>query len=87
MTTSDGAAAEPMPLAPPDPVVTLTAPEPPAVVLETQAPKMAPPVSADALPELDAKVDSFMTALGMGLFQRVQAHRLRQPEWALFGSP
>jgi len=53
-----------MPLAPPDPVVTLTAPEPPAVVLETQAPKMAPPVSADALPELDAKVDSFMTALG-----------------------
>jgi len=67
MTTSDGpagAAAEPMPLAPPDPVVTLTAPEPPAVVLETQAPKMAPPVSADALPELDAKVDSFMTALG-----------------------
>ncbi|CAN5479428.1 toxic anion resistance protein [soil metagenome] len=67
MSTSDGtsgAAAEPMPLAPPDPVVTLTAPEAPAVVLETQAPKMAPPVSAEAIPELDAKVDSFMNALG-----------------------
>lgn len=63
MTSSDGAAAEPTPLAPPDPVVTLTAPEAPALVLETQAPKMAPPVSAAAMPELDAKVDSFMTAL------------------------
>jgi uncharacterized protein YaaN involved in tellurite resistance len=66
MSTSDGAsgaAAEPMPLAPPDPVVTLTAPEPPAVVLETQAPKMAPPVAAAVQPELDAKVDSFMAAL------------------------
>lgn len=66
MTPSDatsGGAAEPMPLAPPDPVVTLTAPEAPAVVLETQAPKMAPPVAAAVQPELDAKVDSFMTAL------------------------
>jgi uncharacterized protein YaaN involved in tellurite resistance len=67
MSTSDGnpgaAAAEPTPLAPPDPVVTLTAPEPPALVLETQAPKMAPPVAAAVRPELDAKVDSFMDAL------------------------
>jgi uncharacterized protein YaaN involved in tellurite resistance len=66
MSTSDGssgAAAEPMPLAPPDPVVTLTAPEAPAVVIETQAPKMAPPVAAAVQPELDAKVDSFMNAL------------------------
>ena len=65
MTSSDGAAAaEPMPLTPPDPAITLTAPEAPALVLETQAPRMAPPVSAAALPELDAKVDSFMEALG-----------------------
>lgn len=58
-----GAAAEPQPLAPPDPVITLTAPEAPAQVQETQAPKMAPPVAAEALPELDSKVDSFMAAL------------------------
>ncbi len=67
MSTSDsssGAAAEAMPLAPPDPVVTLTAPDAPAVVIETQAPKMAPPVAAAVQPELDAKVDSFMDALG-----------------------
>ncbi|MFB9314177.1 toxic anion resistance protein [Nocardioides plantarum] len=51
------------PLAPPDPVVTLTAPEPVLQVAETAAPKMAPPVSAAAMPELDAKVDGFMTAL------------------------
>ena len=30
---------------------------------ETQAPKMAPQVAAEELPELDAKVDSFLTAL------------------------
>lgn len=64
MTSSDGAAAaEPTPLAPPDPVLTLTAPEAPGPVLDTQAPKMAPPVSAAAMPELDAKVEAFMTAL------------------------
>ncbi|WP_148615670.1 toxic anion resistance protein [Nocardioides rubriscoriae] len=51
------------PLAPPDPVVTLTAPAPVAAVAETAAPKMAPPVSAQAMPELDAKVDGFMNAL------------------------
>ncbi len=51
------------PLAPPDQTLTLTAPEAPARVLETAAPKMAPPVSAEVMPELDAKVDTFMTAL------------------------
>ncbi len=59
-----GAAAEPQPLAPPDPGITLTAPEAPLQVQETQAPKMAPPVAAEAIPELDAKVDSFLQALG-----------------------
>ncbi|WP_435771541.1 toxic anion resistance protein [Nocardioides sp. SYSU DS0651] len=64
--TSDGsqaAAPEPAPLAPPEPVITLTAPEAPAPVVETQAPKMAPQVSPDVVPELDAKVDSFLTSL------------------------
>jgi uncharacterized protein YaaN involved in tellurite resistance len=64
--TSDGsqaAAPEPTPLAPPEPVLTLTAPEPPAPVVETAAPKMAPQVSAEMVPELDAKVDNFLTSL------------------------
>ncbi|MEI5676646.1 MULTISPECIES: toxic anion resistance protein [unclassified Nocardioides] len=52
------------PLAPPEPVLTLTAPEAPAPVTTTAAPKMAPQVSAEALPELDAKVESFLAALG-----------------------
>ncbi|WP_232678023.1 toxic anion resistance protein [Nocardioides sp. R-C-SC26] len=51
------------PLAPPEPVVTLTAPEAPAAVSATAAPKMAPAVAAEVMPELDAKVDSFMGAL------------------------
>ncbi|MDO9456644.1 toxic anion resistance protein [Nocardioides sp.] len=51
------------PLAPPDPVITLTAPEPVLQIAETAAPKMAPPVAAAAMPELDAKVDGFMNAL------------------------
>ncbi|GEP36843.1 toxic anion resistance protein [Nocardioides psychrotolerans] len=68
MTTSPGpengaAAAAPAPLAPPEAVLTLTAPAPPALVIETQAPQMAPQVSAEAIPELDTKVDTFMTAL------------------------
>lgn len=57
------AAAEPAPLAPPEPGLTLTAPEAPALVIETQAPKMAPQVAAEAIPELDAKVDGFLAAL------------------------
>ncbi|RHW27947.1 toxic anion resistance protein [Nocardioides immobilis] len=66
MTTDGSAAApEPSPLAPPDPVqtLTLTAPEAPKPVAETAAPKMAPQVSAEMVPELDAKVDGFLTAL------------------------
>jgi uncharacterized protein YaaN involved in tellurite resistance len=59
-----GAAAAAAPLAPPDPVVQLTAAEAPAPVAETQAPTMAPQVSSEVVPELDAKVDSFMQALG-----------------------
>jgi hypothetical protein len=58
-----GAGAMAAPLAPPDASLTLTAPEPPAQVAETQAPRMAPQVAAAAVPELDAKVDSFMNAL------------------------
>jgi uncharacterized protein YaaN involved in tellurite resistance len=64
MTTDGSATApEPSPLAPPEGVLTLTAPEPPKPVAETAAPKMAPQVAADMVPELDAKVDSFLTAL------------------------
>ena len=54
---NDAAATAPAPLAPPDQALTLTAPEAPALVIETQAPKMAPQVSAEAKPELDAKVE------------------------------
>ncbi len=61
--TPSAAAAEPSPLAPPEPVIQLTAPEAPAPVVETQAPKMAPQVDATMVPELDAKVDSFLTSL------------------------
>ncbi|HWI43738.1 MAG TPA: toxic anion resistance protein [Nocardioides sp.] len=65
MTTdgSQAAAPEPAPLAPPEPVITLTAPAAPAPVVETQAPKMAPQVAPEMVPELDAKVDSFLTSL------------------------
>ncbi|WP_134767307.1 toxic anion resistance protein [Nocardioides sp. 1609] len=59
-----GGEAAVAPLAPPDPVITLTAPAAPPLVLETQAPKMAPPVAAAVLPELDAKVEGFLAALG-----------------------
>ena len=44
MTTdgSQAAAPEPSPLAPPEPAITLTAPEAAVPIVETQAPKMAP---------------------------------------------
>ena len=61
MSTSDSAA--PAPLAPPEATLTLTAPEAPAAVAATQAPRMAPQVPAEVVPELDAKVDGFLTAL------------------------
>ena len=61
---SGAAAAAPSPLAPPDGnVLTLTAPEPLTPVVTTQAPAMAPQVAAEAVPALDAKVDSFLQAL------------------------
>lgn len=64
MTTDGSAAApEPSPLAPPEPVLTLTAPEPAQPVVETQAPKMAPQVAPEMVPELDAKVDGFLASL------------------------
>jgi uncharacterized protein YaaN involved in tellurite resistance len=54
------------PLAPPpstSSVLTLEAPAPVAAVNETAAPKMAPQVPAAAIPGLDAKVESYMSAL------------------------
>jgi len=56
---------EPTPLRPPaaEATLTLTAPEPPKAVATTQAPKIAPPVDAAALPGLDAKVDAYLDAL------------------------
>ena len=62
MTDNQGEAAI-APLTPPDASLTLVAPEAPPAVTTTQAPRMAPQVSAEALPELDAKVEGFMTAL------------------------
>ncbi len=62
MSATDETAAV-APLQPPDQTLTLTAPEAPKAVAATQAPKMAPPVAAEAVPGLDAKVESFMEAL------------------------
>ena len=44
-------------------VLTLQAPAPPPVVQATQAPQMAPPVSEEQRPVLDAKVNQFMGAI------------------------
>ena len=55
--------ATPQPLAPPEATLTLTVPEPPAMVAATAAPKMAPAVEAAALPGLDAKVDDYLQTL------------------------
>ena len=67
MTTAAGGpgegAAAVAPLTPPDATLTLVAPEAPPAVTTTQAPRMAPQVPEAALPELDANVDGFMTAL------------------------
>jgi uncharacterized protein YaaN involved in tellurite resistance len=46
-----------------EPLLKLTAPEPPQPVATTAAPAMAPAVDPVALPGLDAKVDAFLTAL------------------------
>ncbi|GAA2182891.1 toxic anion resistance protein [Brooklawnia cerclae] len=63
-----GAAAQPAPtqrLAPPAGagILALEAPAPPPVVQATQAPEMAPPVTAEQQPVLDAKVAQFMGAI------------------------
>jgi uncharacterized protein YaaN involved in tellurite resistance len=64
-TGGAAAASEPAPLQPPAPTatLTLTPPEPVQIVAATQAPRMAPPVDAAALPGLDAKVDGYLDAL------------------------
>src|SRR5205085_11941573 len=56
-------AAAVQPLEPPEQTLTLVAPEAPAAVQETAAPKMAPAVAQEAMPALDQKVDEFMSAL------------------------
>ncbi|MDN5795911.1 MAG: toxic anion resistance protein [Intrasporangium sp.] len=61
-TGAQAAAAAPAPLAPPE-GLTLTAPAPPQLVVETAAPKMAPAVPESALPGLDAKVDGYLDSL------------------------
>ena len=64
-TGGAAAAGAPAPLQPPAPTatLTLTPPEPVAAVAATQAPKLAPPVDAAALPGLDAKVDGYLSTL------------------------
>ncbi len=56
---------EPTPLAPPaaEAMLVLSAPDAPAAVATTSAPRMAPQVEAAALPGLDAKVDAYLDAL------------------------
>lgn len=56
-------AAIPAPLAPPEPTLTLSAPEPVAPVATTAAPTMAPQVDPAALPGLDAKVATYLGTL------------------------
>jgi uncharacterized protein YaaN involved in tellurite resistance len=75
MTEPTSSAAAPAPLAPPDSeVLTLTAPEAPKQVIETQAPAMAPQVDPQSIPALDGKVDNFLNAL--------MAAQTRSPEFA-----
>ena len=63
-SAAGAAAARPAPLQPPlSSPLTLTAPEPPHVVAQTQAPALAPAVDAAALPGLDAKVDDYISSL------------------------
>lgn len=60
------ATAEPAPLRPPthdEPVLALSAPEPVTPVATTAAPKMAPAVDPAVLPNLDAKVESYLGSL------------------------
>jgi uncharacterized protein YaaN involved in tellurite resistance len=77
MTNPDAgaAAAAPAPLIPPSGMATLTLEAPPApqAVPATVAPRMAPPVTAEQRPVLDAKVDQFLAA--------VTAERAKSPEF------
>lgn len=57
------AGEQPAALAPPEGALELQAPAPATAVPTTQAPAMAPAVDQAAVPELDAKVESFMSAL------------------------
>ncbi|GAB3237651.1 toxic anion resistance protein [Kineosporia babensis] len=63
--TSPGfqAAARLEPPAPAAPSLTLSAPEPPPAIAQTQAPELAPAVDPAALPGLDAKVDDYIGSL------------------------
>jgi uncharacterized protein YaaN involved in tellurite resistance len=64
MTEPTFGAAAPAPLVAPGPSpLTLTVPEAPRPVAATQAPAMAPQVDPAAVPALDGKVDTFLTAL------------------------
>ena len=58
-------AGVPQRLTPPEgaAVLTLEAPAPPPVVQATQAPELAPPVTEEQRPALDAKVNQFMGAI------------------------
>ena len=61
---TSAAAAQPAPLQPPlSSPLTLTAPEPPQPVAQTQAPALAPAVDAAALPGLDSKVEDYISSL------------------------
>lgn len=62
-TVTMTATPAPAPLAPPSQSFTLEVPGAPEAVVATQAPAMAPPVTAEQRPALDAKVSSFITAL------------------------
>jgi uncharacterized protein YaaN involved in tellurite resistance len=58
------AAARLAPLQPPSASpLTLTAPEPPPAIAQTQAPELAPAIDPAALPGLDSKVDDYITSL------------------------
>ena len=75
MTEPTSSAAAPAPLTPPEGApLTLTAPAPPSPIVATQAPAMAPQVDPATIPQLDSKVDSFLSAL--------MTAQTRSPEFA-----
>ena len=74
-TSPTPSASAPAPLTPPEGTpLTLTAPAPPPPVVATQAPAMAPQVDPALVPELDSKVDGFLSAL--------MTAQTRSPEFA-----